>query len=97
MSCINKSLLGDLEEPVRLGRARQLITISKDHSIEVHERVTLDFYINDILISDEFLVIPSLSQEVIIGVATLQKWRIKLDFGRAKIDIDPKVENLQLI
>lgn len=59
--------------------------------------MTLDFYINDVLLSDEFLVVPGLSEEAIIGAATLQKWRIKLDFEHDKVFVDPKVAKLQLI
>jgi len=62
--------------------------------------VTLDFYVNDILLSDEFLVVPNLSEEVIIGAATLQKWRIKLDFEHDQVMVDArpaKLPKLQLI
>jgi hypothetical protein len=37
---------------------RRLSTASIGHYIEIKERVTLDFYIDDILLSDEFLVVP---------------------------------------
>ena len=30
--------------------------------------------------SDEFSIVPGLNEEAIIGVTTMQKWRIKLDF-----------------
>jgi hypothetical protein len=97
LSCIDKYHLPNLEDPVSLGRKRRLSTASEGHFIEISERVTLDFYINDILLSDEFLVVPNLSEEVIIGAATLQKWRIKLDFEHDKVEVDPKVARLQLI
>src|SRR5215831_18811084 len=80
LSCIHEDLVKELETPVHLRITRKFVTASDDHYITVHERVTLDFYLNDILLSDEFLVVPALSEEVIIGAATLQKWRIKLDF-----------------
>lgn len=48
-------------------------------------------------ISDEFLVIPGLSEEAIIGAATMQKWRIKLDFENVRVIVDPKVAKLQLV
>lgn len=97
LSCIDKDQLNNLEMPVSLGRVRKLATASQGHFIEICERVTLDFYINDILLSDEFLVVPGLSEEAIIGAATLQKWRIKLDFEHDKVEVDPKVAKLQLI
>ena len=72
-------------------------TAAIGHYIEVTERVTLDFYLNDVLLSDEFLVVPGLSEEVIIGAATMQKWRIKLNFEYDTVEVDPKVAKMQLI
>jgi hypothetical protein len=80
-----------------LGRTRLISTASEGHFIEVKDRVVLDFYLNDVLLSDEFLVVPGLSEEVIIGAATMQKWRIKLDFEHDKAIVDPKVAKMQLI
>ncbi|MBX3254096.1 MAG: retroviral-like aspartic protease [Chitinophagaceae bacterium] len=97
LSCISAANLEDLEDPVSLGNIRKLATASEGHYIEIKERVTLDFYINDVLLSDEFLVVPGLSEDAIIGAATLQKWRIKLDFEHDQVLVDPKVAKLQLI
>lgn len=41
--------------------------------------------------SDEFMVVPNLSEDAIIGVTTLQKWRIKLDFEHETVIIDPTI------
>ncbi|MBL7731433.1 MAG: retroviral-like aspartic protease [Chitinophagaceae bacterium] len=97
LSCISKQHLVNLENPVRLGRTRTVATVNKGHFIEIKEAVRLDFYINDVLLSDEFLVVPNLSEEAIIGAATLQKWCIKLNFEDDKVEVDPKVAKLQLI
>ena len=97
LSCIHPDYIKDLEAPDPLGRIRKLATASEGHYIEIKERVTLDFYINDVLLSDEFLVVPGLSEEAIIGAATLQKWRIKLDFEHDRVIVDPKAGKLQLI
>jgi len=97
LSCINASELENLETPVELGKVRKLATASESHYIEITHRVTLDFYINDVLLSDEFLVVPSLSEEAIICAATLQKWRIKVDFEHDQVIVDPKSDKLQLI
>ena len=97
LSCINPDQLEDLEKPVSLGRVRRMATAAENHYIEVSERVTLDFYMNDVLLSDEFLVLPGLSEEVIIGASTMQKWRIKLDFEHDQAVVDPKVARMQLI
>jgi len=96
LSCIHPNCLKDLENPVRLGRPQKMGTASEGHFIEITEWVLLQFIINDILLSDEFLLVPGLSEEAIIGAATLQKWRIKLDFEHDKVIVDPKVAKLQL-
>jgi predicted aspartyl protease len=96
LSCINPDYLENLEIPIHMGRTRNMYTAAEGHFIEITHRVTLDFYIEDIRLSDEFLVVPSLSEEAIIGAATLQKWRIKLDFEHDTVHVDPKVARLQL-
>ena len=97
LSCIHPIALENLEVPVALGRARMIGTAAEGHYIEVNQRVSLDFYMDDVLLSDEFLVIPGLSEEAIIGAATMQKWRIKLDFEHDVAIVDPKVTKMQLI
>lgn len=97
LSCIHPDYIKDLETPIPLGRIRKLATASEGHYIEIKEIIRLDFYINDVLLSDEFLVVPGLSEEAIIGAATLQKWRIKLDFEHDQVIVDPKAGKLQLI
>ncbi len=97
LSCIHPDALENLETPVSLGRTRMIGTAAEGHFIEVNEAVRLDFYIDDILLSDEFLVIPGLSEEAIIGAATMQKWRIKLDFETDQAIVDPKVAKMQLV
>ncbi len=96
LSCINPDY-ADLATLESLGRVRNIATASEGHFIEVKHRVSLDFYMNDVLLSDEFLVVPGLSEEAIIGAATMQKWRIKLDFEHDKATVDPKVAKMQLI
>ncbi len=97
LSCISPEFLEGLETPIPLGRPRLIATASSDFRIEVKEVIRLDFYINDVLVSDEFLVVPGLSEEAIIGAATFQKWRIKLDFEHDTVYVDPKVAKMQLI
>lgn len=96
LSCINPDFVENLETPTKLGRVRQVSTAAEGHYIEISERVSLDFYLNDILLSDEFLVVSGLSEEAIIGAATMQKWRIKLDFEHDTVHVDPKVAKMQL-
>jgi hypothetical protein len=97
MSCIHPDFIGELGNTEKLGRERMIATTSEGHYIKITERISLDFYLNDVLLSDEFLVVPGLSEEAIIGAATMQKWRIKLDFEHDTVFVDPKVAKMQLI
>lgn len=97
LSCINPNMVDGLSSPIRMGRPRRISTAAEGHYIEVNEWVLLEFYINDVLLSDEFLLIPGLSEEAIIGAATFQKWRIRLNFETDKVEVDPKVARMQLI
>jgi hypothetical protein len=96
LSCISPDYLEALEIPLKLGIKRKIYTAAIGHYIEIHEVVRLDFYLEDVLLSDEFLLVPGLSEEAIIGAATMQKWRIKLDFEHDTVHVDPKVARLQL-
>lgn len=97
LSCINPEFVEKLGNAEGLGRARRIATASEGHFSEINLVMRLDFYINDVLLSDEFLVVPGLSEEAIIGAATMQKWRIKLDFEHDTVHVDPKVMKIQLI
>jgi predicted aspartyl protease len=97
LSCINPEYVNGLGNAESLGRVRRMATASESHFIEITEVIRLDFYINDILLSDEFLLVPGLSEEAVIGAATMQKWRIKLDFEHDTVHVDPKVAKMQLI
>ena len=80
----------------KLHRPILLATASEDHYIEIKHAVRLDFFINEVPLSDEFMVVPGLSEEAILGVATMQKWRIKLDFEYDTVSVDPKAAKLML-
>jgi hypothetical protein len=69
LSCINPGNVKGLEVPTSLGRVRSISTAAEGYYIKVKERVSLDFYLNDVLLSDEFLLVPGLSEEAIIGAA----------------------------
>lgn len=97
LSCIHPDCVEGLSDPIPLGRVRNIATASAGHYIQVKEWVLLEFYIDDVLLSDEFLLVPGLSEDAIIGAATMQKWRIKLDFEHDKAIVDPKVAKMQLV
>ncbi len=96
-SCIDKELAEELGGIVSLLEPFELYTAEKGRKMEVKSRVPLTFYIDGYRFSDEFMVRENLSERVIIGAKTMQAWRLKLDFEKEDIIIDPRVTKLYLI
>jgi hypothetical protein len=90
-SCIHPEFAEKIGTLEKLHRPLEVATASENTFIKVTHRIITDFYIHDIRMSDEFMVVPGLSEEAIIGVTSLQKWRIKLDFEHDTVIIDPKI------
>lgn len=96
-SCISEESVEDLEELIQLHTPLRLATASEATFMEITNTTRLDFYHEEVRLSDEFLVVPGLSEEVIIGAATMQKWRLKLDFENDLVIVDPRMSKLILI
>ena len=96
-SCIRPELAAALEVVLPLPEPMDFGTARDGETVTAHERVSLNFYFNGYRFSDEFMLIPGLSEPIIIGTATLQKWRMKLDFEADDVIIDPRVTKLRLI
>jgi len=96
-SCIHPDLAESLEILIPLPESMEFSTAKEGKKVTAEGAVRLNFYIGEYRFSDEFMVIEKLSNGVIIGAATLQKWRIKLDFEKDEIIIDPKVTKLWLL
>jgi predicted aspartyl protease len=90
-SCMHPDFAEEIAEPQKMLTPLEVAMASQGTFLKISERITPDFYINDIRMSDEFMVVPNLSEDTIIGVTTLQKWRIKLDFEHDTVIIDPKI------
>lgn len=97
LSCIHPDFVEGLECPNPLSETRKIITASAGQFIEVTHRVTVDFWINDVFVSDEFLIVPGLTEEAVVGAVTMQKWRMRLDFELDVVHINPKVMDLKLM
>jgi predicted aspartyl protease len=95
-SCLRDDIASQIEVSNKLRRPMEVATASEGHYIKIEAAMRADFYYDDIRLSDEFMIVPGLSEEAIIGVNTLQKWRIKLDFENDTVVIDPKVAKLIL-
>ncbi len=95
-SFINKKLASSLDIVVALPKPLEFETAKEGDKVVVKEAIRLDFYIEGIRLSDEFLIADDLSEEVIIGAATMQKWRLKLDFDKDRVIVDQMVTRLML-
>lgn len=95
-SCIREDLAEKIGMLDKLFEPRYFGTASESQYLKVESAMRLDFELNEVNLSDEFMVVPRLSEEVIIGVTTMQKWRIKLDFEHDTVFVDPKVAKLIL-
>jgi hypothetical protein len=89
-SCVSEEFIKDIADPAKLGRPRRFATASDGHYMEVTEALHLDFYIDDVLLSDNFFVVPGLSEEAIIGAGTFQKYRMKLNFEHDRVEVNSK-------
>ena len=96
-SCIHPEYARQLAhiEPIR--HPFRMETAKEGESLEVKEAVRLDFYMEGYRFSDEFMLVPHLSEQAIIGAKTMQSWRFKLDFEHDVVIIDPKVTKLRLL
>ncbi|MDZ4070177.1 MAG: hypothetical protein U1C70_00005 [Sediminibacterium sp.] len=97
LSCIHPDHIDSIANKDKLPSSRYITTASEGHRIEVTYVARLEFYINEVMVSDEFLVVPGLTEEAVIGAVTMQKWRMKLDFDHDTVYVDPKVMIMQLI
>jgi len=95
-SCIHPRYVNAVGQLNKMQTPLNLCTASRDTYLEVNEKILSEFYIHDYRMSDEFLVVPDLTEEAIIGAATLQKWRIKLDFENDEVIINPRVAEMRL-
>lgn len=90
-SCISEYAASELSNLERLHTPMRLATASDTTFMEIKTTARLDFYHHDTRMSDEFLVVPGLSEEAIIGATTMQKWKLKLDFENDSIVLDPRI------
>jgi predicted aspartyl protease len=96
-SCIKREIAEKLGIVELLSEPLELVTAKEGEKLIAKERVTLDFFLNGYRFSDEFIIIPDLSEKVIIGALTLEKWHMKLDFKQKEVIIDPEVTKLRLL
>ena len=96
-SCIKPELAEELAMVEPLPEPMDFGTTKEGESLSAKEAIRLNFYIDGYRFSDEFMLIPNLSEPVLIGDKTLQAWRLKLNFETEEVIIDPRVTKLRLL
>ena len=96
-SFIRPELAKRLEIIIPLPKPIELGTAKEDEKVTATHRISVDFYLDGYRFSDEFMLVSNLSEPVIIGAGTMQKWRMKLDFKNDEVLIDPKVTKLRIL
>ena len=96
-SCIRKDIAEKMANLEKMPEEMVFGTADNDTYITANYAVRLNFYLNQDRFSDEFIVLDNLSEEIIIGVKTLQSWRMQLDFEHDEIIYDPKVTHLKIV
>jgi hypothetical protein len=97
LPAIRSDLAEQIDVLIKLREPIKLATANSNDFMVVENKFVCQFFLNDVPLSDEFLVVDDLSEEVIIGAATMQKWRIKLDFDKDEVWVDSKVAKLQIV
>src|ERR1035437_8123652 len=69
-SCINYNIALGLATLEKMRRPLEVATASEGIFLKIEYVIRVDFYYNDIRLSDEFMVINNLSEEAILGVNT---------------------------
>ncbi len=96
VSCIRPDTAKELERPISLRTPLQISTADEKTFVKVNKFVAIVFYIDDYRFWTEFFLVPGLTEEVIIGVSTMQQWRFKLDFEKEDVIIDPRVTRMRI-
>jgi hypothetical protein len=95
-SCIRPDLAEKREAVRPLPRALGFETASEGAFVRVENRVTVDFHLNDLRLTDELRVVPKVSGDAILGATTMQKRTIRLEFEQEAILTDSGAARMNL-
>ena len=97
-SCIRKDvaakvgMLVPLDEPMEFSTADEGVSVTATHCIQL----SFYFFDSERRFTDEFMVLDTLSESLIIGAKTMQAWKIRLDFEKEEILYDRKMHKLRV-
>lgn len=96
-SFMKREIAEQIENVVSLTRALSFQTANPDAPVAPSGRIAVDFVIDGVWYSDEFLVLDRTTEELIIGASTMQKWGIKLDMEQEKVELTRRDYKLRLL
>jgi len=96
-SFIKEDIANSLATFINLPVPKEFKLADNESKIKIKNIVHLDFKINGFTLWDEIFVAKTLPVDMIIGAKTMQAWKIKLDFEKENIIINPKAVELLLI
>lgn len=88
-SCISPETARRLGVVDKVSEPFMLHTQKRGHYIDVTESSYLSFYVDDVKLTDEFYLIPGLTEDAIIGAYTIRIWRLLLDEKSGAVKINP--------
>lgn len=80
----------------RLPKPKLLEIVCEDRPVIVSHATCAGFKLNNISLSDEFMLLPGNSDHAIIGITTIRKWRLKLDPENNAVIVNPEVGKFRL-
>ena len=97
-SCIRKDVAERLGQPELLDEPMEFTTADPGAVITATRSIHLSFFFTDTerRFTDEFIVLETLSESLIIGAKTMQAWKIRLDFDQEEILYDRKMHKLRV-
>ncbi len=97
-SCINRRLAEEIAHLEPLAEPMEFETAEKGSVVTAEFAVRVDFFFTDTprRFTDELGGIDGLSEELIIGAATMQKWKIVLNFKTEEALYDKRINRLRI-
>lgn len=96
-SFISKAVADEMHAPLLPPDFETAETATAGYQMRVLGSTTLKFIMSGEVLNDAFYVAHDLTEDVIIGAGTLQKYRIKLDFEHDEVFVAPRAGKVQLI
>ena len=95
-SIMRKDIAEKLGHIEPLPEPMEFSTVEDGRKLKAEGVVRLEFYIDGVRFSDEFIVMDGITEDVIIGAKTMQAWRFRLDFEKEKVILERKAIELRI-